>query len=130
MNLQSLALEPTYTFPLKHPVEGTELYDGDKPVTITVYGRASKQYRNYVTAMQNRELQRKRRKDNTKAEDLREEAVKLLVAVTKSMEGVEIDSKVYKTPEDFYELYSNEAFSWIKDQVDEALGDDANFLKK
>lgn len=129
-NIDSLALNDTVQLQLKHPVSD-ELLFADKeqelPVAISIFGTSSKQYRNAITAMQNRQL--KRGKKPATAEQMREEGVSLLVAcsdkgVNFKYKGQDIDSV-----EVFTELYNDPKFSWVKDQVDAGLGDVSNFLE-
>jgi hypothetical protein len=75
MNLDSLGLKDATLLQLRHPVTEELLWadkEQTKPVGIDLYGPASKQYRNAITAMQNRALRRGKQKPT--AEQLREEA--------------------------------------------------------
>jgi hypothetical protein len=84
-SLDSLALKDTTELQLRHPVTEELLWadkEQTKPVAIALYGPSSKQYRNAITAMQNRQLRRGKQK--VSAETLREESVKLLVACSDS----------------------------------------------
>lgn len=124
-----LALKDTYELQLKNPVSEELLFDDDKKaVTITLYGKSSKQYRNAVTAMQNRELRRKLKKDSATAEQIQEESTSLLVACS-ATSTLEIDGVAVNDKDSFKQLYTDVRFSWIRDQVDEALGDQSNFLQ-
>lgn len=132
-DLSNLALKDTTTLHLLHPVTQDKLYADDeekKPVTIELYGTSSKQYRNATNAMQNRQLARQRKKESIKADELREEAVKLLVACSASATNLAIDGEEVGNEASFRKLYSDPRFSWVKDQVDEALGDVSRFLEQ
>jgi hypothetical protein len=111
---------------LRHPVTEELLKDEGKAVGIWVYGTASEQYRNAVSAMQNRAL--KRQKGKATAEEMKEETIRLLVAVSEKGENLEYDGKPLKDAETFRSLYADPRFSWVKDQVDAAVGETANFL--
>lgn len=130
-SIDSLALKATTELQLRHPVTDEPLWADDeqtKPVAIALYGPSSKQYRNAITAMQNRQLHRGNKK-KVNAETLREESVKLLVACSDS--GVNLTAPggaPLDNEEAFEALYSDPKFSWVKDQVDAALGDPSNFL--
>lgn len=129
-DISALALKETTTLHLINPVTLEKLYEDaeqTKPVTIELYGSSSKQYRNATNAMQNRQLVRQRKKENIKADELREEAVNLLVACS-AASTLEYNGEVVNTEAAFRKLYSDPAYSWIKDQVDEALGDVSRFL--
>jgi hypothetical protein len=128
-NLDSLALKTDCVFvQLRHPENDEKLWadkDQKKPVGVHVYGTASKEYRAAVNAMQNRQL---KRSGKPKAEVIREEGVELLVAVSERAENLEFQGKPITTPAQFRELYSDPRFSWVKDQIDAAVGDTAAFL--
>lgn len=129
-NLDTLALKDTVELQLKHPVSDEPLFADAKqeqPVTIILYGTSSKQYRNAVTAMQNRAL--RRGKKQATVEEMREESIKLLVACTEKAVNLSYKGAPLDNAEAFRELYSDASFSWLKDQVDTALGDVSNFLE-
>lgn len=129
-NLDSLSLKDTVTLQLRHPVSDELLFaDEDKkqPVSIVLYGTSSKQYRNAVTAMQNRAL--KRGKKQPTAEQMREESVELLVACSEKAINLSYKGEALDNDAAFRDLYSDPSFSWLKDQVDSALGDVSNFLE-
>lgn len=132
LNLATLALKSDATFVhLRHPATDELLYADEakkEPVGIYVYGTASKQYRNAITAMQNRTL--KLGKNKTSVERMREEAVELLVAVTEKAANLEYNDEKLESAQDFRDLYSDAAFGWLKDQVDAALGDASAFLSQ
>jgi hypothetical protein len=122
----------TYVLQLKDAITDELLFEDDKqevPVTITLFGKSSKQYRNAVTAMQNRELRRKAKKDTATAEQIQKESTDLLVACS-ATSTLELDGEVVDNKAAFEKLYQNTELSWIRDQVDAALGDDSNFLVK
>lgn len=131
-DISTLALNAdTVDFQLRHPATGELLFSDEAktlPVAAVLYGKASKQYRNALNAMLNRSLKRKAKKEKESAEVMTEEGVSLLVAVTSGFKELSIAGTVPSTEADFRSLYSNAAYSWIKDQVNEFLGDDANFL--
>jgi len=128
-DLSSLALKDTTNLQLRHPVSDELLWadkDEEKPVAISLYGTSSKQYRNAINAMQNRAL--KRGKKQPKAEEIREEGIELLVACSDKAVNLTHNGKAVETPESFRALYSDPAYSWLKEQVDAGLGDTSNFL--
>lgn len=131
-DINSLALAADHELHLKHPVSGDKLYadkDEKQPVMVLLYGTASKQYRNAVTAMQTRQLRRNQKKEKASAEVMNEEAVELLVACSAGSKNLSFDGKPVSMAEDFRKLYSDPKFSWLRSQVDDALGDVGNFLK-
>lgn len=127
-DLSKLAKHDTATVQLRHPATDELLYDGDdttKPVQIEVYGTSSKQYRTALTAMQNTRL--KRGKKVMSAEQIRDESIDLLV--TCSIRGINLEyNGAPLEGETFRALYSDPAYDWLKDQVDEAIGDTTAFL--
>jgi hypothetical protein len=129
-NLDSLSLKDTVELQLRHPVTDELLFaDEEKKeqVAIVLYGTSSAQYRNAVTAMQNRQL--KRGKKQVSAEVMREEGIDLLVACSEKAINLSYKGKPVDNDASFRELYSDPAFGWLKDQVDQGLGDTSNFLK-
>jgi len=130
-DINTLALKDTFELQLTHPVSGELLFADEertKPVTITLYGSSSKQYRNALTAMQNRQIKRSSTKKQASAEVMREESTELLVACAATSKELTLNGKPVKAEADFRELFSDTQYSWVRDQVDTALGDTANFL--
>jgi hypothetical protein len=78
--------------------------------------------------MQNRQLRRNATKAKASAEVMREEAVELLVACSAGSKNLTLAGKEVSSEEDFRKLYSDSAYSWLREQVDAALGETANFL--
>lgn len=129
-NLDTLALKDTVELQLKHPVTEELLFadaEQTKPVSIVLFGTSSKQYRNAVTAMQNRAL--KRGKKTPTAEEMREESVRLLVACSEKAVNLSYKGAPLDNAEAFRELYNDPSYSWLKEQVDAGLGDVSNFLE-
>lgn len=130
-DISTLALKETFVLHLKHPVTNEALLvggDEDKPVTISLYGTASKQYRNALTGLQSRQLRRQTKKERGTPEQIREEQLNLLVACSAGSENLSYQGEAVNDEIAFRKLYSDPTLSWIKDQVDEALGDQSNFL--
>ena len=128
-NLDSLALNDTTELQLVHPVTEELLFadkEQTKPVAIVLFGTSSKQYRNAITAMQNRQL--RRGKKAASAELLREESVNLLVACSDKALNLTYKEAPLDNENAFRALYSDPKFAWVKDQVDAALGDVSRFL--
>jgi hypothetical protein len=127
-DLKTLAIKDSAFCQLKHPATDELLFlDEEKtqPVGVDVYSTSSKEYRNALTAMQNRSL--KRGKKQVSAEVMREEGIDLLVAC--SIKGVNTESLGdLSNDAAFRTLYNDARFSWVKDQVDAFLGDVSSFL--
>jgi hypothetical protein len=133
-DISTLALKADHELHLKHPLTETKLFadaEEKKPVMILLHGTASKQYRNQVQAMQTRQLRRNAKKEKPSAETMNEEAVELLVACSAGTKNFVFEGTEFSgTPEAFRKLYSDPKFSWLRAQVDEAIGDVGNFLKE
>lgn len=129
-NIESLAVKETTDLQVRHPVTDEPLFadeDKKKPVAAVIYGTGSKQYRNAITAMQNRSLKRKGKQ--VSAEVMREEGIELLVACTDKILNMSYKDAPVDTDAALREFYSDPAFGWFKDQVDAGLGDVSNFLE-
>jgi len=130
-NLSDLALEESAEVQLKHPATKEPLFaDKEKTqiVGIELEGTASAAYREAIGTWQKRYLARKGKPASI--EESKQESIDLLVAVSVRGINFQYNGKEITTPEDFSELYQDPKFSWVKDQVDEALGDVSNFLKE
>lgn len=130
-NLKTRALKKdTFPLQLRDPLDDTPLVDPDtgKPVIIHVFGTASKEYRDAVRAMQGRQLKRGNKKATVA--EIQEEGVELLVAVSESAENLELDGGPVGSPASFRTLYSSPEYSWVREQVDAAVGDITNFLSQ
>lgn len=108
---------------LLHPTTGAPL-----GVLITVCGTDSDAYRQALRERQNKRLRNAKRGGATlTAEEIEAEALDLLVRCTSGWTGVELDGKpVAFTREAARDLYRR--FRWIREQVDTAIEDRANFL--
>jgi hypothetical protein len=131
LNLDTLALAYDHELHLRHPVTEELLYDGDdkneaSKVSIHILGSSSKEYRDAISALQTRQL--KRGKKQASPELLREEATKILVACSVSTKNLAYKGEPVQRASQFEEMYSDPRFSWLREQVDAALGDVANFL--
>lgn len=130
-DISTLALSADHSLHLRHPVSGDKLYadkDEKEAVEVLLYGTASKQYRNAVSAMQTRQLRRNAKKEKPSADVMNEEAVELLVACSAGSKNLSLDGKAVTSADDFRKLYSDPRYSWLRAQVDEALGEVGNFL--
>lgn len=128
-NINTLAARDTFVLEIRHPESGEILRDDEgKTVSIELYGSASSIYRNAINAMNNRLTKTKRSKPT--AEQMREESTLLLVACTAKMNNLGDESGVIKTKEQVKDLYEKDSMLWLRQQVDEAIGDIGNFLEK
>lgn len=128
MDLKNLdmraAAEAGATMTLRHPVTDEDLMDGKgKPVTITVLGSDSREFRRKVDEV-NRTRQRKR--GNLSLAESERTAAELLASVTKAWSGIEWDGKVLECTTENAEMLYRER-SWVRQQVDEFVAEAGNF---
>ncbi len=107
---------------------GNKLYDGESPVTITIFGKASAAYRNSVADFARKSELRGDKKSSF--EDMVAEGIEHLVALSKTSSNLEIDGELVTTSEAFRKLYTNEGLYFIRDQLNTVLGSNAGFLPK
>lgn len=131
-NIFSKQLQDTTTLHLTDPETGLHMYADEaetKPLTIELYGRSSKQYRNWMAATLRKQEADKKKKAKSLDETLDDNAEFLATVSIRAnnfdMAGVAIDSK-----EMFKKLYADPSLLWIGEQVSETLGDNAAFLQK
>jgi hypothetical protein len=130
-DLNTLAKENVTTIHIVHPATDAPLYADEaktSPVQIIVYGTSSKQYRDKVLAMNNARL--KRGKAKPTAEGIESDAIELLVACSKEAINLKLDGEPINTPEAFRKLYSNPSYDWLREQVDNSIGEASNFLQQ
>lgn len=109
---------------LCHPATGEDLYDGDSPVTITLLGKDSKEYRAAVAKRANSHL--RNRKVQT-VEQAQQDGIDLLASVTVDWSGItENGEDLECTPAEVKRVYRE--YAWIREQVDEFVDDRSNFL--
>lgn len=107
-------------------------------LTITVCGSDSATFKKVHRQQLNRRLElqaRGRNKKHITAEELEAENLDMLVACTKSWKTGDraqvefgIDEWLDCTPENARRLYDE--LAWLKEQIDQAIGDRDNFLQK
>lgn len=119
--------------PLINPKDGTPLMDErqdpPKPITIKVLGIDSKEYTSVRHQMQNKALKKVGSGGKLKisAEQLEDQELSLLVAVTKGWSGIVIEGQEHEfNTANARSLYLR--FAWIREQVNEFVNDRANFL--
>lgn len=134
-DFNDLALSETAELHLDHPKDdGTKLYapvakgqpEDSRPVTLTVYGSASDQYRKAMAVMHKKNAKRGNRKATV--EESQQESVDFMVAVSVKFENIKFDGEVVDNAEAFRKLYSNPKWDWLTKQVTQFVFTDANFL--
>lgn len=129
--LDSKELNDTATLHLKDPETGSDMYEDDaetKPLTITVYGRGSRKYRDALAEVQRVTIKRGNKK--VSLQEQMDDNAKFLAAVSKSAENLELNEAPLDSKETFLALYSNPKLVWVREQVDAFLQDTASFLAK
>lgn len=131
-NIEDLSLKSdAVPLQLRHPATDELLFADEekkKPVSIYVYGKGSKEYRNAITALQNRQLKRNGKK--VSAEVMREEGIEVLVACSEKAINFSYKGQSVNDAVAFRELYSDPKFDWLKEQVDAFVGEVSNFLNQ
>jgi len=119
-DIASLAIQESTVLHLAHPVTGEKLF-ADKaekqPITITVASTSSRAYRQVFSAMHARSLKRGNKKRTL--DESRAESIELLAACCLDAANLVYKGKPVKT---------DDAFSWLRSQVDEALGNVELFI--
>jgi hypothetical protein len=136
-NIKNRALFDTTVLHLVDPDTGNDMYADEKetqPLTIELYGRSSKQYRNWLASAtrkaEKEKLANKGKEKSKTPDESIEDSAEFLAAVSIKAtnfdyEGVAIDSK-----EMFKKLYADPSLMWVGEQVVEKLGDMSAFLPK
>jgi hypothetical protein len=127
-DLDSIAASDNgYTFAPTHPVTGKPL-----DITITVCGADGKRYRNKLAALNRKRMQALDRTGKRSAAlntaQLEEDAIALLAAATVEWTGISADgvNTLDCTEENALMVYTK--LPWLREQVDAAVNDRANFL--
>jgi len=114
-----------------HPNTYEPLTNEDgSPMVITMYAPHSKEYKAALHEQTNRRLKQaqSKKKMEITAEDLEAATIELLAKTTKDWKitfgGVKPKFNVDKAKEIYEEVF------WIKDQIEEALGNSLDFTKK
>jgi hypothetical protein len=132
--LNTLAIADEGVLHLTHPVTGVPLYapvkkgeDAEsKPVQIVLKSTASQSYRRAVDAMMKKAA--KRGKREATPEEMREQSVEFLVALSVRADNLTLNGETLDNAEAFRKLYSNDSFGWIKEQVNTFVGSVDGFL--
>jgi len=128
-DVKSLAIKESTVLHLSNPFTDEKLYVNDKgeldpmgknPVTVTVASTGSRQYRLAVNAMINRGIKRGNKK--LTAEEQKQEGIELLVACCLDSENLVYDGEDVKSDAQFRAMLADDSISFIKQQIDEALG--------
>lgn len=121
MDLNDIVIEETATCVIKHPTTGEPT-----DIVINLYGEDSKVFQKASKKNLNTILKKGSRKTN--ADQVEARSLDLLASCSASWENMKLEGEVLEcTFENARKIYKR--FAWIKEQVDEHLGDRANFLQ-
>lgn len=132
-NINSRQLNDTTILHLVDPSTGLEMYADEaetQPLQVEIYGRSSKQFRNWVAAASRKQEAQKNKNKKKTLEEQMDDTAEYLATITKSISNFDMDGKPLDCHEAYKELYSNPALVWIGEQVSEKLGELDNFLQK
>ena len=105
---------------LKHPVSGDEL-----DATIKVYGKDSSVFQNAIKQRAKAQIARKSKDIDLDAND--KDSIELLADCTQGWSGISEGGKQIEcTRSNAVDIYTK--YKWIREQVDIAIGDRANFF--
>lgn len=113
---------------LRHPVTKEVLLQADKktPIKIKLAGTDSERWRSAQRKRTNARL--KSRQRSLTAEELESEGLELLVECTLGWQGMVYSGTPLEcTPSNVRMVYQERP--WVREQVDEFMGDRANFMK-
>jgi len=105
----------------------------DLDITINVLGKDSDEFQKVSRAQQKKRMAKMqkggfRNTATVPIEEIEQDGLELLAACTKSWSGVVVEGKALDcTTANAVMIY--ERFPWIKEQIDTAIGDRANFIK-
>lgn len=113
---------------VRHPATGEELrHDDGHPMTITVAGMASRRYRRKSQEITNRRLGSNRMRGT--AQQLENDSVELITACTISWD-IQLGGQVPPSEEaEYRKVYANPGLRWLRDQVDNYIGEPGNFME-
>ncbi len=116
---------------LVHLVDANDekLFDSEgNPVQIEIYGKGSKAYKQALTELNRKNIQRKGKQQNLST--IMEDNVELLAAVSKASYNLNVSGAPVSTLAAFKALYANPKLFFIKETVQAALDDNSNFLQR
>lgn len=132
-DILSTELSDTTTLHLSHPVNGLMYADEaeQEPVTIELYGRSSKQHRQWLAlALRKQEANRNKKEKSKSPDEMLEENAEFFATMTVSIKNMKMGDVELTSKEAYKKLYANPKLMWITEQVSEKLGDNEAFLQK
>lgn len=132
-DILSAQLEDTTILHLEHPVTGPIYADEAEtlPVTIELYGRSSKQHRQWLAlALRKQEANRNKKEKSKSPDEMLEENAEFFATMTVAINNMEMNGKPIESKDDFKKLYSNPKLMWVVEAISEKLGSVDSFLQK
>jgi hypothetical protein len=128
MDLSTLTPADSVEITLRHPATGVDLTTekGD-PITISIHGMDSAVFQAHQKGLINKRLQRQTRKAAVTAEQIEEESLGTLAACISGWKNIEFDGKSLEFSRSNAKLLLGK-LRWVREQLDEAIGDRSNFL--
>jgi hypothetical protein len=114
-----------------HPVIGEMVDEKGNKVTLHIFGKASKQYRDYTEAQTDNFIakQQAKVKSKTTGKQLLADRVKFIAAMTDKIEHYEDENGgKYDNTEALEALYTDPSHHWLLEFAETALEDNANFF--
>lgn len=137
MDLATLeTVDGSVPFQLRHPTSNAPLFaqtadgedDTSKPIAINIIGKDSEPFRARLRAITNKRLAAGKKLKIT-AEEVETESTNTIAACITGWQNVTLDGKPLDYSSANAKLLLNR-LPWLQEQLDEAIGDRANFLKK
>lgn len=127
MDLSSIKSQDTTAVEILHPASGAPV-----GITVTVASMDSERARAVEKTQRNARIQKLtrggRRNAALTADELEKDGLDLLVHCTVSWDGVTENGQALEcTPENVRRVYTS--YPWLREQVDQAVADRANFFK-
>jgi hypothetical protein len=132
-DILSAEMADTTTLHLSHPNTGLMYADEaeKEPVTIELYGRSSRQHRQWLAlALRKQEANRNKKEKSKSPDEMLEENAEFFATMTVSIKNMKLGDVELDSKEAFKKLYANPKLMWITEQVSEKLGDVESFLQK
>jgi hypothetical protein len=131
-NIKTKALNDRATLTLVDIETDLPLFADDaqtEPLQITLYGKASKQYKSALSKLSKKSQARKGK--NATFDESVADNNELLAAISKEAFNFDMgDGVAIDTPEKFLELYSDSSLYWVRDQASAFLEETDSFLQK
>jgi len=129
-NINSVQLSETTVLHLDHPKLGLMYADEaqTQPLTIEVWGRSSKVFRNYMASQLRKNAQKSGKQKSPSADELLQSNAEFYATLTKKVSNFDLDGAALDNFDTIKELYANPALDWITTQVGEKFGEVESFL--